>query len=262
MYWGIVVIASTVVIGELSIQIALAVWRAEPSVVAIRVVAFVAVPTAISPALPALQEALEELDGESEAEGEILVLADGLNDALGLDDADGEREALTLELGERLADGLKLADGELDPEIEALGEAELDGLPEAEALGEREALGDKLTLSLEDNDELGLNEALGLDEIDELGLILSEGDSEADAEPEGEVEAEIEVELEGETEEETCPRAVTTFPKILSITAPVTVNKVAVPTAPVPALAVKVIVFRAWIDQSGLTTLAPFLPIC
>lgn len=45
-----------------------------------------------------------------------------------------------------------------------------------------------------------------------------------------------------------------TLPNSRTRTAPVTVNSVAVPTAPALVLAVKVMVLRAWIDQSGEVT--------
>lgn len=67
---------------------------------------------------------------------------------------------------------------------------------------------------------------------------------------------------DGDIEADAAPGAVTTLPNILSKTAPVTVNKVAVPTAPALAWPVKLIVFTSVSDQSESVTAAPFLFCC
>lgn len=83
---------------------------------------------------------LREGENETEAEGDKLAL--GLNEALGLCEAD------ELALGER--DVLALLDGlcEAEAELELLGERLADGLREAEELelGERDAEGDREAL--------------------------------------------------------------------------------------------------------------------
>lgn len=191
---------------------------------AIKPVGFVAVPTAISPVVPAEGEALEELDGDKEAEGDI--------------EAEGDSEALE----------------------------ELEGLSEAE--GEREDEGESDGLALEEAEELGESELDGEKDAEELGLVEAEGDTERDSELEAEAEGETDDEMDadaladGDTEAEVAPGAVTTLPKRRIKTEPVTVNRVPVPTAPVPVLALKTICFTAWMDQSGLTTLAPLRFTC
>lgn len=241
--WAKVATASTVVEGVASAHILLASSR-EASVAGNKAVGLVAVPTDTSPPVPEEKEAEAELEGDSELDGDSEV--DGLSEAELLPLGDNELEGLIEALGERLADGLKEAEELPEGDTELLGLVELLGLREVELEG------DKLRLA-----ELeGESEELGEIEVEELGDKLPEGESEADVEPLGEVEAEGETELEGDKEADTAVIAVLTLPKSLTKTAPFTVNNVAVPTAPALVLAVKVIVFKAWIDQSGLVTLA------
>jgi hypothetical protein len=64
----------------------------------------------------------------------------------------------------------------------------------------------------------------------------------------------VEAELDGEVEAEAWPGVVITLANKRTRTAPVTVNNVAVPTAPALVLPVKVMVFSACSDQSVLVT--------
>lgn len=213
---------------------------------------FVAVPTASSPPLPELSEALElelgerlpegltEAEGDCEELGEVDRLAEALGLRLPL------AELLTELLGLRELLGLMLALG--DKETLALGDSEPEGELDKLLLGLVELDGEADELGLEEAELLGEREALGLSETDSLAL--------GDKELLGEVEA------EGLSEALVALIVVATLPKILSRTAPVTVNRVAVPTAPEPVLALKVIVFKAWIDQSVLVTGALFLFTC
>lgn len=266
--------ASAVVVGVASNHNRLAVVRAEPSVVVIRPVGLVAVPTATSPILPADRDAEAELDGlreadeleDSEADGETDELGDteleGLNERDAL--ADGDSEALVLELGLKLALALELgeSDAETEEELDELGEAEELGLIEVLADGERELDGETETelegLREADLEDDGDKDAEAEDDSEELGEAEDDGLSEADTEADGETERETEVEADGESEAEAYPKPVVTLPNIRIRTAPVTVNKVAVPTAPAPTAPVKVIVLLAWIDQSGEVTGALF----
>lgn len=125
-----------------------------------------------------------------------------------------------------------------------LSEGDAERLREGDVL----ALGDTLALIEDDSDALGDKEAEGLSltdrdadgERDELGEILALGEVEADA----------------------GPKAVMTLAKSRSRTAPVTVNSVPVPTAPLPVLPSKDTLFIRDKDQSVSVTAAPFLFCC
>lgn len=238
--------------GVVSTQRALVVLSTETSVAAIKPAGVTVVPRDSSPPVPLDKDALAELEGESEPDGER--------------DAEGESEAL----GD--CDKLALADGEREPE--ALEDAELEGLVDAEGeideLGDKEPLALGLKLAEGELDSLlegeieadGLKLPEGEDDTDALGDKLPEGERLADGEELGESEELGEVEAEGESEADTAVKGVITLPKILKITAPVTVNRELSPRAPVPVLASKVILLRAWIDQPASVTLAPPLFCC
>lgn len=221
--------------------------NADTSVVVISAVGWVAVPTAISPVVPEEGEALAEDDGEREADGLL--------------EAEGESDGLEELEGEILDEGLKLAliegdaDDDGDSEGEAESELELDGDNEAERESDAEG---ELETELEaelDGDKLDEGDSEG--ELDELGDTEEEGDRDAEAEAleldDGETDA------EGDMEADAAPGAVMILPSILTNTTPVTVNKVAVPTAPAPVLPVKVILLVSLMDQSTLVTDCPFL---
>lgn len=253
MFSATVELASTVVAGDVSFQMAF-VWKATISVAAKMAAALVAVPTEISPPVPVEREAEALAEGEIEALGETLVeaegltlaeglseadglwlelaLADGLIEALGLLEADEDGDTDRLGLVDRLADGLVLSDGEADKlregDVEALGLVLELGEIEAEALGLIDALGETLALAL------ALGDWLELGEIDALG------DTEADAGPKG----------------------VNTLANNRRRTAPVTVNRVNDPTAPLPTLPLNVTVLSSAIDQSVSVTGAPFRFCC
>lgn len=196
----------------------------------------VAVPTEISPELPVDREAEAELEGEREPLAVELAELDGDKEAEldTLAELEGESEAeveelalelgLTLELGE--TERLTELDGDLEKALDCEELAEPDGETEADGLSEAE---------VEELAELeGLSEAL----VDELGEVLEDGETEDD----------------GERDAEPAPGRVTTLANNLTRQAPVTVNKVAAPTAPALVAPVKVICLRAWIDQSGEVT--------
>lgn len=241
--------ASTLVVGVASTQIRLA-TKALASVVVMRAVGWVAVPTATSPTEPAEGVALADAEGER--------LADGLREA------DGDNDALAELEGERLDDGLKLglteAEAELDGDNEAEAERELELEGDSDGERESEAEGELETETEAELDGERLAEGDSEGEVDELGEPDDEGDSEADTEAleldDGEIDA------DGEIEADAAPGAVMILPNNLTKTAPVTVNRVATPTAPAPVLPVKVILLVSWTDQSTLVTLAPFLFIC
>jgi hypothetical protein len=85
---------------------------------------------------------------------------------------------------------------------------------------------------------VGVREDEGLMETDELGESDSDDEAEGLREREDEALGDSEAEIDGEAlelgeiEAEAAVKPDVTLPKILSITAPVTVNKVAVPTLP------------------------------
>ena len=257
-FWLSTEAASTVESGSASCQISL-VPSLTAAVEAIRAAVLAVVPTKIWPS-PADGEAEAEADGLTLAEGELETELDG--------DTEAEGELERDELGESDADGLELADGELDSEALAEGDTEAEGLLLTLELGltELEGLSEPEGLKLVEPDgevecdgeveELGLKDKLELGEIDELGDTEAEG--ELDSELEGLIEADGDelTELEGDTE--ALDKLLVTRPNNLTKTAPVTVNKVAVPIAPAPDAPVKVIVLTAWIDQSVLVTGAAF----
>lgn len=210
------VAASTVASGVLSCQMFGASIK-NASVAANKADAFRAVPTDISPAVPAERLSEAELEGDRELEGlsdaEELELGLTLDDALELgdcdrlDEADGEREDEGLKLDEGLSETLADGDSELDGLDERLrdGEIELDGLRDKEALTDAELEGDN---ELEGESE---SEVLELGDNELEGEVLDEG--ERLAEPPAVIE-------------------LVTLANSLTKTTPVTLNKVVVPTAP------------------------------
>lgn len=251
-------VSSTVASGALSCQISFA-WNAPTAVAASIAEGLVAVPTARVPPLPAENEALAEADGlsdalgESEADGDRD--ADGLSEALALDDglmdAEGDSDALGL------SDALALADGDREPE----GETERLGLVDSDADGLRLKEGEAERLREGEVEELGESEALGDSLSEDDGDKLADGLSLAEMEAEGDSEALGEIEALGLTDADAGPKAVTTFANRRTITAPLTLNKLPVPTAPLPVLPLKVTSFSKVKPQSVSTTGAPFVAI-
>ncbi len=247
---GITEVSSIVASGVASCQISLG-RISDISVAANMPVGLVAVPTDNSPPVPVEREALALAEGEIDAEG----------------DSEAEGERLALGDCERLAEAL----GDVDPEGETLAlgedEAELEG--DLDKLGLVDGLADGLVLNEGDADKLrdGLVEALGL--VDALaetlseaeGLILADGLSLTETEADGLAEELGEMEALGLVDAEAGLKAVITLANNRTITAPLTLNKVPVPTAPVPVLPLKVTSFSSVKPQSVSTTGAPFAAI-